>query len=116
MTGVVAGSPSTIAEATVVIWSVVKPALCRGVGIDGENHGGPAGGVFDAIFDVHHRLFAADVDPAKRIGHAGRPSAQQIGIGRKKLHDDGLGSSGKVADHVLKHLSKVDVERGLLPW
>ena len=102
ITGVVAGSPSTMAEAAVVSWSVVKPALAAVLRIDRENHGRPAGGVIDAVFDIDDRLFTVDVDPAKRIRDARRPGGEQIGIGRKQLDDDGLRSAGQVADHVLQ--------------
>ena len=39
-----------------------------------------AGGIFNSIGDVHHRLFAADFDLADRIRHLGRPLRKQIAI------------------------------------
>src|SRR5215472_16352539 len=41
MTGAVEGSPSTIADATVVIWSVVKPALAAAAGFTLNTTAGP---------------------------------------------------------------------------
>ena len=109
ITGVAAGSPSSIAEASIATSSGVKPARAATVGSTRKTVAGPL-----MVLSIP---FSRSTTPSTLpIASAtwGAHWRKQRGIGREQLDLDRLGRVRQIADHVLQHLDELDVDRGLL--